>query len=481
MVTTVLAPQINSNDDNVEVVTWHVENGAYVEAGQEVAELETSKATVTVTADSAGYVECLLPARTLVRVGAPIFRIAASREELNGARVDSRVVPERAHSVTAAGAMAGADAVPGADAMAAGPGLGAPVTAARAAARHPATRFSRAAMQLLRRHGLSPESFRGAGLVTARSVDKLLGPDGQPSERDEGGATALPVPADGTRPLLASRSERLSLAKHAEIQALSLGESGNINSMLSVGFDSAPIRARLQQERLFDGNVLPLALYELSRLLRAWPQFTACYREGEIRYYDRIDLGLAIDLGKGLKVVTIGNAAELSPADFFARTLDIGMRYLENRLRPDELTGSTLTITDLSGLDILHFHPLINGAQSAIIGLGGDKTRAGHPMTINMTFDHRVSGGRDVAAFLTELRARLLSYASSPLAAAGGQRSEPADAREDTTPSSAACDRCGIDGRAYYSGFERDGYMLAYYRADGSLGRVCHRCYDRWT
>jgi pyruvate/2-oxoglutarate dehydrogenase complex dihydrolipoamide acyltransferase (E2) component len=464
MVTTVLAPQINSNDDNVEVVAWHVENGAYVEAGQDVAELETSKATVTLAADSAGYIECLLPARTLVRVGAPIFRIAASRAELNGAGVDRPVAPD------------------GAGAAAAARELGAPVDGTTPAGRYSATRFSRAAVQLLKRRGMSPDSFAGAGLVTARSLEKLLGLDGAPPVHGKSGATALAGSASETRSPRAPRCERLSPAKQAEIQALSLGESGNINSMLSVGFDSAPIRARLRQERLFDGNVLPLALYELSRLLGNWPQFTACYRDGEIHYYDRIDLGVAIDLGKGLKVVTIGNATDLSPADFFARTLDIGMRYLENRLRPDELTGSTLTITDLSGLDILHFHPLINGAQSAIIGLGGDKTRVGHPMTINMTFDHRVAGGRDVAAFLTELRARLLSYASSSLAAAGEERSElGANGRDGATWSSAVCDRCGVDARSYYCGFERDGYMLAYYRADGSLGRVCHRCYDRWN
>jgi pyruvate/2-oxoglutarate dehydrogenase complex dihydrolipoamide acyltransferase (E2) component len=83
---------------------------------------------------------------------------------------------------------------------------------------------------------------------------------------------------------------------------------------------------------------------------------------------------------------------------------------MRNEILPEELINSTITVTDLSNQDILYFHPLINGYQSAIIGIGGDSSRPEYPMAINMTFDHRVSTGREVATFLNELKKRILSY-----------------------------------------------------------------------
>jgi pyruvate/2-oxoglutarate dehydrogenase complex dihydrolipoamide acyltransferase (E2) component len=344
-----------------------------------------------------------------------------------------------------------------------------------------ATRFSKHAAQLLATHNLSAADFPDAGLMTASRLRRSLAlhdPGEDVSHPVEVAANGAAVAAHATLPRL--RSERISLAKHAEVEALRAGESGNVNSMLSVRFDSAAIRRRLREERLFDGSIQPLALYEISRLLKGWPQFTAFYQRDEIHYYDRIDLGLAMDLGKGLKVVTLRAADQLTLGEIFERVLDMGTRYLENRLRPEELAGSTLTVTDLSGLDILQFHPLVNGRQAAIIGLGGDKTLAGYPMSINMTFDHRVSNGREVAIFLNELRSRLLSYEAAHAIEVASHAVAATESRKgEAMP--AACDRCGLGVAAYYAGFGQDGYMLAYYKEDGSLGSVCHRCYDRWS
>ena len=452
MITAVLAPQINTNDDDVEIVAWHVASGAYVEAGQEIAELETSKTTMTLSAECAGYVDDLLPTRARVRIGAALCRIATSREEL-----DAQPPPpapaalERGNSHERVTAHEPARAT-----------VESPATTAAAVGTYTATRFSKSARQLLEAHALSADTFQGAGLVTAADVRRALGSPGEV-------ATSSPP-----RPLVSSaRYERVSASKQAEISALALGASGHINSTLSVRFDSAPIRARLRLERLFDGSLQPLVLYETSRLLKQWPQLTAFYEADGIQYYGRIDLGLAMDLGKGLKVVTIRDADQLTPIEIFERTLDCGRRYLENRLRAEELAGSTLTITDLSGFDILQFQPLINGRQSAIIGLGGDQTLPGQPMTINLTFDHRVASGREVALFLGELRSRLLSYAAADVSHAASVPGVGAAA--------GVCERCGVDIDSYYGGFARDGYMLAFYRPDGSLGGVCHRCFGSWN
>jgi pyruvate/2-oxoglutarate dehydrogenase complex dihydrolipoamide acyltransferase (E2) component len=464
MITSIKAPRINPNDDEVGVLEWHVDDGGYIEVGDELVDLETSKAAVTVEAEVAGYVRRLAEKGDIVSVGAPICRVGDSLQALDSkGTVDS---VETVHSEEVVG-------------FAGKPTARAPVAPRRtasdtmerhiseagnaapaAARRYATTRLSSAARALMQDMGLEPEHFAGAGLVTARALR---------SRREE------PLPP-------AARTGRLSLAKRAEIQSLSMGESGALNSTLSVYFDSAEIRARLERDELFDGSVQPLLLYEISRLLRLWPQFTAYFAADSLHFHDRVDLGLAIDLGDGVKVMTIKDADTLTPQQIFERTIDFGLRYIEKRIRPDELVGSTCTVTDLSSLDILHFKPLVNGRQSAIIGIGGDRVQPGSPISVNMTFDHRVASGREAGSFLKELRARMLTYAAEGAPGGGVPRtagSDPSSPHPLDLP--VCCDTCGMGYEAYSREFGAQAHMLAHFRQDGSLGRVCHRCFDGWA
>ncbi len=436
MITIVKVPRINTNDNTVEVVEWQVEDGAFIEKGREIVVVETSKAAVTLEAETEGYIRQLAKRGSLVLDGAPLCYLATSLDELpeplpEGVSVDvppaateRKETTRRSYSVT---------------------------------------RFSRDARTLMQNRGLSPDDFQGRGLVTAQIIKEMSGitPGVEQSVPDQSCMDLTPKQP--------TRKERVLLAKREEIRCLAAGNKESITSTLSVYFDSAGIRSRLRNDGLFDANIQPLIIYEVARLLKHWPQFTAYFENDTIHFYDRVDLGIAIDLGKGIKVVTIAETDRLSPIEIFEKTLDIGLRYLENRLHPEELVGSTLTITDLSGFDVLHFRPLINGKQSAIVGLGGDCTRPGHPSSINLTFDHRVATGRDAAMFLNELRTRLLSYS---LVKPPGQISSA----EQSVNASLRCDTCGIDHGAYYAEFGRDAYMLAYFREDGTMGRVCHRC-----
>src|ERR1700753_1006690 len=69
------APRINPNDEEVGLVAWHVEEGGHVEIGAQLADLETSKATVTVDSEIAGFVHRLVTKGDVIHVGAPICEI----------------------------------------------------------------------------------------------------------------------------------------------------------------------------------------------------------------------------------------------------------------------------------------------------------------------------------------------------------------------------------------------------------------------
>jgi 2-oxoglutarate dehydrogenase E2 component (dihydrolipoamide succinyltransferase) len=454
MIKTVQAPRINTNDNQVGVVVWHVEDGDFVEIGQAIVDLETSKAVVTVDAAHTGYVRRLAKQGEILRVGANLMLVADSHTDFLGE-------------------MTLAPMSPASDG-----------TEKSSAIEFSTVRFSAAALRLIQSSGLKQSDFTAAGLVTQSMVANRINPSAKSMKRRTRASQVAPrvkTPQIRTGPIV-PREEGVSLGKRAEIEQLLSGESGQINSTLSVYFDSADVRARLKAMGSFDGSISPIILYELSRLLLQWPQFTAYYENELIHFYDRIDLGIAVDLGKGLKVVRIKDADLLTPQQIFEQTIDFGMRYLENRIKPDELVGSTITVTDLSGLDVLHFRPLINGKQSAILGIGGDSFMPGFPMSINMAFDHRVSNGREAALFLKELRARVLSYAPSDGAGSNPGVSQSSDNERTapgglSVPTPVSCNKCGIDIESYNRDFGNSARMLAGVEPDGSLVAVCHRCW----
>jgi len=466
MINIIKTPRINTNDDKVGLIVWHVSNGDYIEAGQAVADFETSKAVVTVDADYSGYVKTLITKGSIVKVGTDFLIIADSLDELSDDSNSLNLAKKEA-STTGSDKHQNDLEVPIADGNFSAP------------------RFSDAALNKIKSENLKLADHEFSGLVTLSIIENKFNPLStnkklKTKKLDLGGAKKI---AKGP---IVPREESVSLAKLSEIEQLSLGESGGINSTISVYFESAKIRDRLSALRMFDGSISPIILYELSKLLLKWPQFSAYYAEDQIHYYDRVDLGIALDLGKGLKVVRIKDADILSPQEIFETTIDYGLRYLDNKIRPDELIGSTITITDLSGYNVLHFRPLINGRQSAIIGIGGDANMPNYPMSFNMAFDHRVSNGREAATFLNELRARLLSYADpnsaisdSNLAALGDVSSESININA-VVASTVVCDTCGIDNASYHKDFGRDARMAACFNLEGKLVPVCHRCFAGW-
>jgi pyruvate/2-oxoglutarate dehydrogenase complex dihydrolipoamide acyltransferase (E2) component len=82
------------------------------------------------------------------------------------------------------------------------------------------------------------------------------------------------------------------------------------------------------------------------------------------------------------------------------------LRYMREELTLQELTGGTFTVTDLSSHGVVHFVPVLNLNQSAILGLCAERPGTG-TQDLVLTFDHRMSDGMQAAEFLGELRGRL--------------------------------------------------------------------------
>lgn len=406
MKVTMFMPRFNPNDDEFEVMKWHISDQTWVEKGQELVEVESAKATICLESEISGFVVRACAAGTVIPVGAPLAFFYNELAELNDSDYSCN------HQELAQSSAKETTTISNS--------VAARTTTTLA---NPAT-FSKPALAYLEEHKLDATLFDGMGLVSLPILLKRLAE-----------STHSPVPVtqvaltpqaviqepvtQNTLPIL--RSKTVTLSKKIEIERLSAGQIGGVNSSLTVQFNSAKIRQNLASGKLFDGalagQLLPLILHELAQLLKEHSDFTAYYDHGYIYYYDQVNIGVAVDLGQGLKVPVIRQADSRSPIQLFEMIARYVSIYHEKQISSELLSGGTITVTDLSNDDILYFQPLLNEKQSVILGIGGDRTMDGSPMTLTLVFDHRVLSGRQVGLFLNALKHRLLKFGEEPLLA----------------------------------------------------------------
>jgi 2-oxoglutarate dehydrogenase E2 component (dihydrolipoamide succinyltransferase) len=147
--------------------------------------------------------------------------------------------------------------------------------------------------------------------------------------------------------------------------------------------------------------------------LRAFPALNAEIRGTNIVYRGYYDIGVAVGGGKGLVVPVIRNAEHLSFAEIEKTIADLGKRAKENKLKLDELTGGTFSITNGGIYGSLLSTPIVNPPQSGILGMHGIQDR---PIALNgqvvirpmmyvaLTYDHRLVDGREAVTFLKRVK-----------------------------------------------------------------------------
>ena len=119
-----------------------------------------------------------------------------------------------------------------------------------------------------------------------------------------------------------------------------------------------------------------------------------------------------MDGGLGLKVPVIGHADRKGLVEIAEELEGFLLDYVNGQLATAALAGGTFTITDLSGEDVVSFHPLINQGQAAILGIGAEQPLIdGACCQLMLSFDHQLAEGRMAARFLKELRDRIATYA----------------------------------------------------------------------
>jgi pyruvate dehydrogenase E2 component (dihydrolipoamide acetyltransferase) len=186
---------------------------------------------------------------------------------------------------------------------------------------------------------------------------------------------------------------------------------------VEIDMDAAvALREQLMQSEEVKLSYNDLVLKACAKALTRFPTVNASWTGEAIQTHAEVHLGVAVSLEEGLITPVVRNADRKHVVEISREVKDLAARARDKKLKPEEFTGSTFTVSNLGMMDVTEFTAIINPPESAILAVGAvrkvpvvadDELTIGHRMKVTLSCDHRVVDGALGAQFLAEVR-RLL-------------------------------------------------------------------------
>jgi len=423
-VTKVVMPKLSEAMETGKVIKWLRNEGDRVQSGDIVAEIETDKADVEMEAFGAGVLrKIVVPAGERAPVGSLIGVIAEPGEDIASVLAEAGG-PSPAAKAPPAVSPAPAAPVPQSVAPAAAPAPA--VSSAAAAAVAERLRVSPLARKVAAQAGLDLRLIQGTGpggRIIRRDVEAATtaGAVAAPAA-----AAAAPAAAPALRPVrpdaagpeyevVALTPMRAAIAKQ---MPLSKAPIPHFYVTSEVAMDRA---WDLRQElNALDGqpkiSVNDLVVRACALALTEHPYVNASFQGDAVRVYHRAHIGIAVALDDGLITPVLRNCESKPLAQIAVESRDLAERARARKLRAQELSGATFSISNLGMYDVAEFSAIINPPEGAILAVGsvrqvpvvaGPGLGVGRRMNVTLSCDHRVMDGAMGARFLQTVR-RLL-------------------------------------------------------------------------
>ncbi|MHB8856191.1 MAG: dihydrolipoamide acetyltransferase family protein [Bellilinea sp.] len=423
----VAMPKLGFDMAEGTLVRWVIAEGGEVAKGAVLAEIETDKATVEVESSAGGILYRQLVAEgAAVPVGTPIAVIAAPGEEVK----DLPETGAEPGSVTTAAEKKTTD-VKTAAAESAGQKAEAPeVPAAQPAQVAPnggVLRASPLARRIAQENNLNLNQVTGtgpSGRITRKDVEKAL--QGAPAVVTPAAAPLRPVTAAATLPAPSwvpgapvPADDRQPIEKLRSIIGRRMVESKQQvpHFYVTSAYDVAPlmelrkqINLQLPEESKLSVNDFVIKAAALT--LRQFPNINASLTEKEIVRHGHVNIGVAVALDSGLMTVVCKDADQKPLRLIGQEVREMAVRARAGKVRPDDIEGSTFSISNLGMFDVEHFVAIINPPEAAILAVGSaqnvpvvidGEVKVGMRMKATLSADHRITDGAEAARFMQAL------------------------------------------------------------------------------
>jgi len=410
MATKVHMEALSPTMEEGRLVKWTKHEGDPVKSGDTLAEVETDKAVMELVARADGQLlKVMVPEGTTVPVGNVVAWIGKPGEKVDGAGSGEQgaAAPKTAPAAATPAPKPAPPAPPPQPAP-----VAMPADAARVKASPLAKRIAKeAGVDLKLVQGSGPggrvikRDVEGAPLTQAAPV-AVAAPRTTPDVRRTG------VPYEDV-PLTQIRK---TIAKRL---AASIGPIPHFFLTTEIDMERAAEAREALNRQLGDEGKISFNDIIIKAVALALVRHRACnawFQEDHIRYWNEVHLGMAVAIEDGLITPVIRNADAKSLREIGAESRELAGRARNRRLKPEEYTGATFSVSNLGMFDIDQFTAVINPPEAGIVAIGsivpkavpeGDRVVVRRRLRLTMSCDHRVIDGATGAVFLRTLKQML--------------------------------------------------------------------------
>jgi pyruvate dehydrogenase E2 component (dihydrolipoamide acetyltransferase) len=437
MPTDIIMPQMGESIVEGTITKWLKKPGDKVQRDEPLFEISTDKVDAEIPAPASGVLQEIKVAEgTTVGVNTIVGTIAADGE----AAAPAKAAPSKpAPAATSAPKEEKKSSAP------------TPAPAAPAPASHEddqeEARSSPLVRKIAREHGVSLSQISGTGLggrITKQDIMQFIDNQGSQPTHVATAASAVPrseasgpsaAPAPAPRPaapapipgdLVPMTNMRKLIAKHM-IESRRI--SAHVHCMYEVDFTRI-VNLRNKQKNGFEQRhgvrltMMPFFVRAAIMALQQWPIINASLEGDNIRYHRNINVGIAVALDWGLIVPVVKNAGDLNFLGLQRGITDLGERARSKKLKPEDVEGSTFTVTNPGQFGAVFGLPIINQPNSAIMGVGGitkmplvvtdkdgnDSIAIRSVVHLTLGYDHRLIDGAVADQFMAQVKKNLETW-----------------------------------------------------------------------
>lgn len=384
-------PSPGESISEVRIAQWLVKNGDVVEKDQAIAEIDSDKATLELSAEEAGKIQILAEEDATVNVGDVVAKIDTSVKPEVKAKVEKSEAGEKVKAEK--------NSTPSK----------APVTSNATSAKH-ATPVAQAVMA---DKGIAADKVKGTGpngRITRSDVDAYV----------SGGIDPNGVTLNGwggSREM--NRSRMSTLRKKVGERLVSVkNETAMLTTFNEVDMSAVmdlrnKFKDKFKEEKGVSLGFMSFFTKAVTEALHLFPNVNGQIDGDEVITFDYADIGIAVSSPKGLMVPVLRNAEKLSLAEIESGIKTLAIKARDSKLSIDEMTGGTFTITNGGVFGSMLSTPIINPPQSAILGMHNIVER---PVAVNgqvvirpvmylaLSYDHRIIDGKESVSFLMAIK-----------------------------------------------------------------------------
>ena len=385
-------PSPGESITEVTIARWLKQDGDVVEKDEELCEVDSDKATLTINAEEAGAIKIVVAEGTTVKVGDVVCTIDTSVQPTAKPKAEAPAAKKEEAKKPEPVAAAKAETPKAAETYASG---------------HP----SPAAKKLMDENGIAAGKLNGTGK------------DGRITKGDVMNAIANGFDATSAQGWGGTRNQRrdkmTSLRKKLAQRLVAVKQETAMLTTFNEVDMSAVMALRNKYKDVFKEKhgvnlgFMSFFTKAVCEALNKFPAVNAQIDGDEIVYHDYCDIGIAVSAPKGLVVPVVRNAESMSLAEIEADIKRLAVKSRDGKITVDDMTGGTFTITNGGVFGSLMSTPIINPPQSAILGMHNVVDR---PVAVNgqvvirpmmyiaLSYDHRIIDGKESVSFLVAVK-----------------------------------------------------------------------------